>query len=271
MPELPDLEAMRTFFNARIVGVRIISADVRIPMVVRASSEDFHRTLTGNAFESVFRRGKFLVFPLNTGEALVVNLMLWGRFRYSQPRERMPAKACFVISLENGHEIRYVDDKLMGKVYLVPQDEMAQRLPQWAEMGPDVLDPELTEQAFIQRMRRYTGQIKNVLLNQSFVAGIGNAYADEILFAAGIHPYRKRTKVTLQEQSRLYQAMHSVLAEATVIVKARMEQELLPRDEIRDFLKVHMKGGQPCPRCGSTITQIGANQRITNFCRHCQT
>jgi formamidopyrimidine-DNA glycosylase len=195
--------------------------------------------------------------------------MLSGRFRYVTPNERMAAKTCYVVTFENGYELRYIDDRLMGKTYPVRGDEMEQ-VPQWSDLGPDVLDPELTEEAFLQRIRRYTGQIKNVLLNQSFIAGIGNAYADEVLFAAGIHPYRKRTKITPEELSRLYHTIHEVMAWASAIVGERMENELLPRDEVRDFLRVHQRGGQPCPNCGSPITQIGANQRITNFCRHCQ-
>jgi len=102
------------------------------------------------------------------------------------------------------------------------------------------------------------------------VAGIGNAYADEILFAAGLHPYRKRTELSAEDESRLHQAIRSVLGQAAAIVTDRMEKEGLPLDEYRDHLKVHRRGGQPCPNCGSPITEITAGQRITSFCRHCQ-
>ncbi len=268
MPELPDLEAIRAFFNARISGLVIEGAQVRIPVVVRASREDFAHTLTGNVFDPVERRGKFLIFPLRSGHALVVNPMLTGRFRYDLPDTRMPAKTCFVIALAGGRQLRYVDERLMGKAYLVPAGEI-ERVPRWREMGPDALAPALTEEAFRGRLRRYSGQVKNVLLNQSFVAGIGNAYADEILFAAGIHPYRKRTTLGPEEEARLYRAMHDLFREATAILLERTREEL-PRGEIRDFMKVHRRGGQPCPRCGSPITEITANQRVTDFCRHCQ-
>ena len=268
MPELPDLEAMRAFFNTRLPGRTIQRAQVRIPVVVRASREEFAQTLAGNTFQPIWRRGKFLVFPLRSGQALVVNLMLTGRFRYDPPAAKMPAKTCFVIALEDGREVRYVDERLMGKAYLVAAGELA-RVPQWAEMGPDALDPALTAEAFRGRLRRYRGQIKNVLLKQEFVAGIGNAYADEILFVAGLHPYRQRTALAPEDEERLYQAMHDVLEEAIAIVGERTREEL-PQDEIRDFLKVHRRGGQPCPRCGAAITEVTANQRVTSFCRHCQ-
>jgi formamidopyrimidine-DNA glycosylase len=102
------------------------------------------------------------------------------------------------------------------------------------------------------------------------VAAIGNAYADEILFAAGIHPYRKRVELPSEAEGRLYHAIRSVLGEATAIVTERVEKEGLPVDEYRDHLKVHRRGGQPCPKCGSPISEITSNQRITSFCRHCQ-
>ncbi len=138
-------------------------------------------------------------------------------------------------------------------------------------MGPEPLSDELTEEAFSARLKRFRGQIKNVLLKESCVSSIGNAYADEILFAAGLHPYRKRAELSREEEGRLYRAVRAVLAEAAGIVTERMEKEGLPTDEIRDFLKVHRKGGQSCPNCGSSITEITAGQRITNFCRRCQT
>ena len=96
-----------------------------------------------------------------------------------------------VLTLANGYDLRYVDERLMGKVYLVEEGALDQ-IPQFAEMGPDALSPELTDEVFAQRLRRHPGQIKGILVNHKFVAGIGNAYADEILFAASIHPYRKR-------------------------------------------------------------------------------
>jgi formamidopyrimidine-DNA glycosylase len=101
-------------------------------------------------------------------------------------------------------------------------------------------------------------------------AAIGNAYADEILFAAGIHPYRKRIELPPEAEARLYQAIRSVLGEAAAIVADRVENESLPVAEYRDHLKVHRRDGQPCPKCGSPITEITSNQRITSFCRHCR-
>ena len=211
MPEVPDLEAIRAFFNARIVGEVVEKVDVLVPVVIRVPRDDFVRLLTGDRFGEVHRHGKFLLFPLASGRVLVINAMLTGRFAYVEPSVRRPARTCFSLSLANGRELRYADQRYMGRVYLVPQEEI-ESIPQFAEMGPDVLSAELSEALFRERIRRYTGQVKSILVNHKFIAGIGNAYADEILWEARIHPYRKRTQLSDDEVGALYRATRSVLA-----------------------------------------------------------
>lgn len=271
MPELPDLEAYRAFFNRRIPDVAIQAVTVRIPLVLRVPKDEFIATLTGNVFGEVERRGKFILFFLRSGHYLAVHPMLTGRFQYRRPQEKRQPKTCFVLALSNGHELRYFDDRRMGKVYLVEQRDF-DALPLFADLGPEPLSDEFTEEAFREHLRRFRGRIKSVIRNDSLVAAIGNAYADEILFAAGIHPYRKRAELSAEDEHRLYQAIRSVLAEAAAIVTERVEKEGLPVDEYRDHLKVHRRGGQPCPTpsCGKPLTEITAAQRITTFCRHCQ-
>jgi len=269
MPELPDLEAYRAFFNRRLPGVAIEEVTVRIPIVIRVPKDDFIAALTGNVFGEVERRGKFLLFSLRSGDHLAIHPMLTGRFQYRQPQEKRRPKTCFVLTLSNGHELRYFDDRRMGKVYMVKQGDFAS-LPLFADLGPEPLSDEFTEEAFREHLRHFRGQIKSVIRNDSLVAAIGNAYADEILFAAGIHPYRKRIELPEEAEVRLHQAIRSVLGDAAAIVADRVEKEGIPVDEYRDHLKVHRRGGQPCPKCGSPITEITSNQRITSFCRHCQ-
>jgi len=269
MPELPDLEAYRAFFNRRLPGVAINEVTVRIPIVIRVPKDEFVATLTGNVFGEVERRGKFLLFSLRSGHYLAIHPMLTGRFQYRQPQERRRPKTCFVLALSNGHELRYFDERRMGKVYVVKRGDLAS-LPLFADLGPEPLSDEFTEEAFREHLRHFRGQMKSVIRNDTLVAAIGNAYADEILFAAGIHPYRKRVELPPEAEGRLYHAIRDVLREAAAIVAERVEKEGIPVDEYRDHLKVHRRGGQPCPKCGSPITEITSNQRITSFCRHCQ-
>ncbi|MBI2304459.1 MAG: hypothetical protein HYU86_06895 [Chloroflexi bacterium] len=266
MPELPDLEAIKGFLRPRLVGVAIQEVVTGQPVVLRQPSvAEFVALLRGNVFAGVERRGKFLLFPMTSGHVLAINFMLTGRLQYCLPAERRHARTCLELSLEDGHRLRYFDDHLMGKVYLV---EQLDSIPHYQDMGPEATDEELTLEVFQKRLRRHFGQIKNILVNDTFVTGIGNAYADEILFAAGINPYRSRSRLSPQEVEKLYQATRRVLAEATETVCQRLGEEI--HREIRDFLPVHGKGGQPCPRCGNTISQITAHYRLTNFCRRCQ-
>jgi len=268
MPEIPDLEAISGFLNRRLPGVRIERAQALIPVVFRVPKDEFEGTLGGNVFGQTRRRGKFLLFDLESGHKLVVNPMLTGRFQYVTPEEKRRAKTCMLLALADGHELRYSDERLMGKVYLVPEEDLGQ-VPQFAEMGPDALNESLTEEVFAQRLGRHNGMIKSILTNHRFVAGIGNAYADEILWAAGLHPYRKRPTLSEDDVHRLSEAMRSVLSWAIAIVAERMKDGLV-YEEVRDHLRVHRRGGEPCPVCGTRISEITAGQRITSFCRNCQ-
>jgi formamidopyrimidine-DNA glycosylase len=271
MPEVPDLEAIRKFFNRSIVGQAVRSVGTPIPVVIRVPREEFVRLLTGDTFGEVHRHGKFLLFSFASGRVMVINPMLTGRFSLVAPSVKKGARTCFVLGLSGGSELRYADQRVMGRVYLVTPETLAS-VPQFAEMGPDVLSPDLTEQAFRDRLKRHNGQIKSILVNHRFVAGIGNAYSDEILWEARIHPYRKRPQLSDEELHTLYVSTRGVLAWAEPIVAERMMQggEGLDYSEWRDHLRVHRRGGQPCPRCGNTISEITAGQRITSFCRNCQ-
>ena len=273
MPEIPDLEAIRGFLNARIVGIEVTKAEALIPHVVRSGASDFEATLTNNRFGEVLRRGKFLLFGLADDHVLVVNPMLAGRFQYLQPGDRKRPKTCVVMQLENGWQLRYSDRLLMGKIYVVPADAITS-VPMFAEMGPDAL--EVSEDVFRERIKKHSGAIKNILTNHKFIAGIGNAYSDEILFEARIDPFRKRTTMSDAEIGALYRAIGKTLRRSIKIVSAQFQDEL-DYSEWREHLKIHRKGGDGtdkqegrCPRCGTHITEIAPNQRVTSYCRTCQ-
>ena len=266
MPELPDLEVIRAVLVKRIVDVPIQSAEVLRPLVVRnLLGGEFDARLTGRRFVDVQRRGKFLILPLDDGNTLVIHPMLAGRLRYGLPLTRTRTRDALVIRLADGRELRYNDAKDMGKVYLT--NTLAQ-VPTFGELGPEATDPALTLDGFRERLRPRRGEIKGVLVDQTFVAGIGNAYADEILWQAQIYPFRRRTSLSEEEVAALYEAMHTVLAEAIEILTVRVGEEI--DKEVRDFLAVHGKPGQPCPRCGGTISEVKQAGSATHFCRTCQ-
>jgi formamidopyrimidine-DNA glycosylase len=269
MPELPELEVVRAVLNRRVVGMTIERVQVNPKggaIVVRdLTNAGFIPSLTHTTIDAVSRRGKYLIFSLRSDYPLylVLNPKLTGRLQLAAPTDKQHAKTHVILSLSSGDELRYVDQKTMGQLYLTRELTL---VPDYAGLGPEPFEISLEE--FRLRLRPYRGEIKGILTRGEFVAGIGNAYADEILWHAQLHPYRKRTQLTPAEVERLYHAMQSTLRDATTQVQTEMGEAIHLKP--RDFLAVHMKTGEPCPRCGTPISLVGANQRITNFCRTCQ-
>ena len=266
MPEAPDLEVIKEFLNREVRGWEIESSRVLKPTVLRSFTDDFPEGLSGRTIQEVHRKGKFLLLELSGEHWLAVNPMLTGAFQYCESEQRVQKKTCVVLTLSDDRELRYLDDRQMGKVYYLNQQQMSQ-VPGLSQQGPDVLDGVSFEE-FQERLRRFYGEIKGVLTRGAFISGIGNAYSDEILFAAGLSPFRKSRSLKGDELRRLYECCPSVVQEAIGVLRERMGDEI--HVKIRDFLKVHNKGGRPCPSCGANISQLTANQRITSYCRRCQ-
>jgi len=268
MPEFPELEAVREVLGRQVVGQTISEVQVLPPggtIVVRDLTHGgFESALTWATVAGIARRGKFLVFSFQQPALfLVLNPKLTGRLQLAASTDKRTAKTHVVFTFANGRQLRYYDQKQMGQLYLTR--DLAS-IPDYAGLGPEPFD--LSLEQFRERLKPNHGEIKGVLTRGEFVAGIGNAYADEILWAARLHPYRKRTQLTTEEVERLYTAMRTTLLEAAEKVREEMGENIHLKP--RDFLAVHMKTGQPCPRCGTPISLVGANQRITNFCRACQ-
>ena len=268
MPELPELEIVREVLQKRVIGKTIQRVELFQPMaslIVRdLTARGFVETLMRAQFQSVTRRGKFLLFAFEAISAqLVINPKLSGRLQLASAHDKRYKKTAVAFTLSDETELRYYDDKTMGQIYLT--DDLA-RVPDFAGMGPEPFD--LSRAQFRERLKPFRGEIKGILTRGEFIAGIGNAYADEILWHAQLHPYRKRTQLTPDETDRLYDAVQNTLHDSIAQVRVEMGENIHLKP--RDFFKVHMKTGEPCPRCGTTISEIRAQQRITNFCRTCQ-
>jgi formamidopyrimidine-DNA glycosylase len=272
MPELPELEVVKEVLRRRVIdqtieGVQPIGGGSAI-LVRSLTQQRLEEAVTGASIAAIDRRGKFLIFTLDPAVQdsrlfLAINPKLTGRLQLAQPQEKKIPKTHLIFSLSNGEQLRYVDQRMMGQLYLAAD---LSQVPDYATLGPEPFD--VSPEEFRECLRPYRGEIKGVLTRGEFIAGIGNAYADEILWTAQLHPYRKRTQLTPEEIDRLYAAMQSVLREA--IDKVRVDMGEAIHREPREFMAVHMKSGEPCPRCGTPISVVSANQRITNFCRTCQ-
>ena len=268
MPEAPDLEVIKEVLIRRVAGRKVNYAKVLRPTVLRSlAAPNFPEDIAGRTVERIARKGKFLLLDLSPNRMLVINPMLTGAFQLCSPQARVFKRTCLVIGSGQELEMRYIDDRQMGLVYYVEPDQLAQ-VPRLNEQGPDVLDDNISFPEFKTRLRPYYGEIKGVLTRGGFISGIGNAYSDEILFSAGISPFRRRKSLSDEELMRLHRSVKQVTSDAVAILRERMEEET--HHKIRDFLQVHNKGGEPCPRCGNKISQLTANQQITSYCRHCQ-
>jgi formamidopyrimidine-DNA glycosylase len=272
LPELPELELLRDALTKYATGKTILAVvpNPSRAFVIRYPPADFGRDLQGRKITKIERRGKFLIFDFDdAGPRLIINPMLSGRFAYcSRGAPSLPA-TCFTLQLSGAEDIRFLDNTMMARVYLTK--DPAVEVPAFAELGPDALDPSLDYDAFAARLRRHRGELKNVLRNQSFVAGIGNAYADEILFEAGLRPLRRASTLTEDERRKLYEAIRSVLAGAVRTIKGQYEAGKHPlHKQDRSFMKVHARGKAVCPRCGHRISSVHAGGESTFFCRGCQ-
>ena len=266
MPEAPDLEVIKEFLNREARGKIVESLQVLKPTVVRSLTEGFPDDVKGRELLEVRRKGKVLLLELSGDRWLAVNPMLTGALQFCEAGHRVLKKTCLAMTLSGDRELRYLDDRQMGKVYYSDWQQLPDALG-LSRQGPDVLD-ETSFEDFRDRLRPFRGEIKGVLTRGAFVSGIGNAYADEILFAAGISPFRKAGSLDDLELRRLRECCRSAVEEAILVLRERVGDDI--HLKVRDFLKVHRKGGQPCPNCGGNISELTANQRITSYCRRCQ-
>jgi formamidopyrimidine-DNA glycosylase len=290
VPELPDLAILADALDVALSGRSLTGSKVAQTLVVRGTPAEL-AAFEGQSLLDIRRRGKFLVFRFER-DRMIFNPMLTGRLGVVTAGEKAwpqwaamfefgpaaraakarrgrwpPADAAWLPRRDLGVELRYRDATRMGKIYLMPAG-VARAVAGWEEQGPDADDPAVTIDVWRERIGRHSGELKSLLRNQAFVAGIGNAYSDEILWAARLAPFRKRASLAGDEVDALYAATRETLAwaigELRILVPPRLEVEQ------RDFLRVHRKGGSACPRCGTRLSQVSAGGFDTTFCRGCQ-
>ena len=268
MPEAPDLKVVSEILTRRVVGRQITGAVVQKATVLRLmATQDLSADIAGRTVEDAFPKGKFLFITLSSDVSLVINPMLTGGLQVCPSSEKPYRRTRLTLNLDNDFHLRYLDDREMGRVYYARENQFPE-IPQLEEQGPDVLSDDVSFEDFKTLLRPYYGEIKGILCRGTVLSGIGNAYSDEILFDCGISPFRKRRSLKDDELKQLHQSCYKVVQEAADVLRERMGDE--SHHKIRDFLKVHNKGGEPCPACGGHITQLTANQRITSYCRRCQ-
>jgi formamidopyrimidine-DNA glycosylase len=266
MPELPDLVYIEKRLNEELPGKQIIEVTITEPVVLRnLIAQSFPDALVGARFEKVRRHGPFLVFAFDHKFEMMVHPMLAGRFQLTEG-EKSGRGACFGLKLNDGRRFFYLDDKKMGKVYLTTAANY-DAIPRFLDQGVDITSAEFTLERFQMEITRHRTQVRVLLMNQTALSAIGNAYADEILFDARIHPKTFCQKLTPAQISQLYMSIKTVIDWGiTEVEKAQQPIEV----KVRGHVKVRNRKDQPCPRCGTTIRRAGVLGFDSFFCPNCQ-
>jgi formamidopyrimidine-DNA glycosylase len=268
MPELPDLLHVVSKLRGRLLGLRLAKDRVCEPVVLRFAVRGNLSLLQGLTLDDIFRKSHFLIVRFD-GLDLAVNPMLAGRFRLASPDDRDEAALAFALEFSGAGEggpveLRYLDDKKMGKAYLIATDDW-KAIPGMQTGGIDLLSSEFTRERFCSLLKHRRDQVRVFLLDKKALDSLGNAYADEVLFAAGIHPKTFCRSLTHEDGVRLHDSIVQVMTAAAQEVAKR---DLGPEVKVRDFLSVRLK--EICPRCGSKIRKAGVRGMDAFFCPKCQ-
>jgi formamidopyrimidine-DNA glycosylase len=269
MPELPEVETIARDLRHHLVGRRIVAVDVRWPRTVAVpASEALAPLLVGQQITGTARRGKYLLFSLGNGDTLLVHLRMTGQLHVVDGDHVPDQHTHLVLDLDNGRRLIFHDTRKFGRVYLV-----AQAATVVDRLGPEPLDPDFTPQELNRRLTQRKAPVKSLLLDQRVIAGIGNIYADEVLFAAAIDPRRPGTSLQPNEVARIHTVLRQVLAQAIFDHGSSLTNYQRPggaRGQNQERHRVFRRTGQPCLTCGTPIVRIVLGQRATHFCPQCQ-
>lgn len=270
MPELPEVEYVARQLRAALVGARIMRAEVFWPRAVsQMTPEEFGARLAGRRVLAVGRRAKYLVLTLDSGESLVIHRRMSGNLRLARADEAAPyTRVAF--ALGNGRRLLFTDPRKFGRITIVTPEELPAL---FRRLGPEPLDSDFTPDALAERLAGHRRAIKATLLDQSVVAGLGNIYADEALFRAGIHPLRSAASLTPDEIAALHAGIQGALQTGIEHGGTTFGRHRGLYDEAGanlEHVEVYRRTGQPCLRCGTPIVRIRIGQRSAHFCPHCQ-
>ncbi|MHA1967692.1 MAG: Fpg/Nei family DNA glycosylase [Candidatus Hodarchaeales archaeon] len=275
MPELPELEALREYLESVLSTRKIMKVETFYHTVLRyPSPNEFKELLTEAKLDHIDRIGRMLRF-IFTKHELIIHLYidhgLTGRLMFKKSKTKLPSKIVISLEFDNDKTLIYHDLRLHGAIWLYSAQKgiMIDHPKVIENYGPGIL--EISESDFTTRIKKHRGEIKGILTNQKVITGIGNAYSDEILFDAGIHPFTKRTDLNQDEIKKLYFSCRNVLSKATKDIFKMISsiEEFDEKKWRKSLFKVHLKGREACSNCNRPISTIKA-KRVTNFCRKCQ-
>jgi formamidopyrimidine-DNA glycosylase len=280
VPELPEVETVARDLRPRILGATILGARTMWARTLRTHTpEAFAEAVAGRRVEGVGRRAKQVVVELSGDAALTIHLKMTGQLFVVPAETPADPYVRLVLELADGREIRFRDIRKFGRIGLYGRDAVTGELVAevggaavFASLGPEPLDPAFSLRDFRRRLRRRSGRLKPLLLDQSFVAGVGNIYADEALWAARLHPLRTAGTLRPLDERHLYDSLRRILAEAIERRGSSIDDYTAPDGDgsMQERLQVYQHTGEPCPRCGRPIKRIVIGARSTHFCSWCQ-
>lgn len=274
MPELPEVETIRRTLAPRLAGRAVVAVELLKPAQIRhPDPQTFRREMEGRRFAGPGRRGKYLLLHLEGGGTLCCHLRMSGRLYMAEAAHPRPRHTHVVFRLDDGHELRYEDQRTFGGFHLIGPDGTGAP-PGLLTLGPEPFDPEWTPAYLAGRLAGRRAPVKGVLLDQTAVAGLGNIYADELLFRAGVRPDRPAGDLSPAEIERLHAGARAVL-EAAIARRGTtfslyFDGEGTPGDFYSE-LRVFDRAGEPCYTCGTAIRKIRVAGRGTHYCPRCQT
>ena len=268
MPELPDLLYIEKHLRAGLAGRKITALEVKQPILVRNMlDEPLGDALLGLSVREVEHHGPFLRIGLSGNIDMVTNLMLAGRLQHVKKGEKPEGYLGVAWAFDDGTALRLCDEKKMAKLY-VCRSTLTQSIPRYGTQGVDILSPSFTLPLFRSLVRANSRRQVRVMINDhSVFSAIGNAYADEILFEARIHPKTFSGRLSEEETERLFDAVARVMAWGAAMVEKAAQPIHV---KVREHMKVRNRKGEPCPRCGTTIRREGVRGHDTFFCPSCQ-
>ena len=275
MPELPEVEVVRIGLEAHVVGRTVTGVEVLHPRPLRrhlAGPGDFAARLTGRRIEGARRRGKYLWLPLDSGDALLAHLGMSGQLLVQPVGAPAERHLRVRFSLDAPRELRFVDQRMFGGVSLSPGG--AELPAEIAHIARDPMDPDFDDAAFLARLRRSTSGTKRLLLDQTLVSGVGNIYADEALWLAGVHGERPGNRLRSADAVAVLAGVRTVMASAlaqggtsfdSLYVNVNGESGYFSRS-----LEVYGREGAACSRCGTAIVRVRFMNRSSYYCPTCQ-
>jgi len=274
MPELPEVETYVRELEPLLTERRIVAAKVLWPRTIASpSADEFAARVSGQRFTAFGRRAKYMLLGLDGGDTLIVHLRMTGHLHVKAAKEAPDVHTHVLFDLDDGHRLHYQDPRKFGRMWLTAEPEIVLR-----KLGPEPLGAAFTGEELARKLAGRKAAIKALLLDQALAAGVGNIYADEALFRAGVHPLRTGGSLTPAEIDRLRVAVAAVLTEGIAAAGSSLGSSSLqnysrPSGQAGSFQEEHRvfrRTGQPCFTCGAPIQRIVVGQRSTHFCPTCQ-